>query len=269
VELLGPFLAEGRVKKVRVALKRHLDTFDDLRDTQVQLVAVGKMLAAFPAAGPFHDYLQKRETRFTRQTRKHIKRIETNRLGKLITACREDVAVWRMTAAPAEANVLLLSFVNRAFGRTKELKRQIRPSDTESIHRTRVAFKKFRYMVETLADQVLQVSAKALTAMHRYQTMMGEIQDAEVFLRIFAKFLPKGKLKLAPARRLHQELRRRRQRSIRIYLAAADQLSAFWPEAGKLPGARPDDPIGGEGSTRSPLLRPPGAASFRTRRKGR
>src|SRR5258708_2576008 len=43
VELLRPFLAQGRLNKVRRALKRHLDTFSDLRDTQVQLLSLAKL----------------------------------------------------------------------------------------------------------------------------------------------------------------------------------------------------------------------------------
>ena len=40
VELLDPFTPDGRLDKIRACLKRHLDTFDDLRDTHVQLLVV-------------------------------------------------------------------------------------------------------------------------------------------------------------------------------------------------------------------------------------
>ena len=47
IELLGAFIPERDIKKVRRALKRHLDTFDRLRDTQVQLGYVGEWRALF------------------------------------------------------------------------------------------------------------------------------------------------------------------------------------------------------------------------------
>ena len=74
IELLGAFIPEPDIKKVRRALKRHLDTFDQLRDTQVQLGYVGRMAGTFPDAheflrlaagpqGPFHpDNAQSRQT---------------------------------------------------------------------------------------------------------------------------------------------------------------------------------------------------------------
>lgn len=245
VELLGPFLSAGRARQIQAALKRYLDTFDDLRDTQVQLPAVGKLLRAFPAACRFHDYLLKREKRFTRKTRKAIKRIKTKRLGQHIAAAREQVKEWRRNTQPAAANALLSQTMQSAFSRTRELHAQIHPKDTKTIHCTRVAFKKFRYMVETLAKDLPGVDAKRLATLHHYQTLMGGVQDAQVLLQTFDKFQCKGGLEPGPARQFRAELMRRRQKLIGTYLAAADQLLNFWPGRGALAGA------GGSGAGRA------------------
>jgi hypothetical protein len=58
---------------------------------------------------------------------------------------------------------------------------------------------------------------------------MGEIQDAEMLLAALDKFLRKQEIKPQAARRFRAELMRRRQRLIRVYLKAADQLLEFWP----------------------------------------
>ena len=87
---------------------------------------------------------------------------------------------------------MLLRSVDRAFSRTRQLRARIDPRDTRTIHRTRVAFKKFRYMVEALAEYLPGGDRpSAWPAMRHYQTMMGEIQDAEVLLRTLDKFLRK------------------------------------------------------------------------------
>jgi hypothetical protein len=59
--------------------------------------------------------------------------------------------------------------------------------------------------------------------------MMGEIQDAEVLLGTLDKFLGKQDIEAAPAVRLRDELVRRRQWLIQVYLGAAEQLLKFWP----------------------------------------
>jgi CHAD domain-containing protein len=239
LELLGGFLPARRVEKARRLLKRHRDVFDDLRDTQVQLAAVGRMLRLFPAARPFQASLLEREERLVKRTRKDVKHVRTRRLGKLITGCRGQVERQLAKAGPEKALAVLLRSVDRAFRRTRQLRTRIHARDPWTIHRTRVAFKKFRYMVEALAERLPAVKRERLAAMHDYQTMMGEIQDAEVLLRTLDKFLRQQEIKPEAARRFRAELLRRCQWLIRVYLGAADQLLEFWPLSGSGAGVRP------------------------------
>jgi CHAD domain-containing protein len=136
----------------------------------------------------------------------------------------------------------LLASVDRAFARTRQRWTRIRPQDAQTIHRTRVAFKQFRYMVEALADFLPWLTNHHLAAMRHYQSMMGEIQDAEVLLRTLDKFLRKQETVPEAAGRFRGDLLRRRQRLIRVYLGAAEQLLEFWPppqsQAGLPPAPR-------------------------------
>src|SRR5262245_57147233 len=91
VELLAPFLPAAHVKKIERLLKQHLDTFDELRDTQVQLATLRGLARSFPAARSFKAYLKKKEERLTRTTRKQVKKLKTGRFGKLVETCREEV----------------------------------------------------------------------------------------------------------------------------------------------------------------------------------
>jgi CHAD domain-containing protein len=239
LELLGGFLPARRVEKAQRILKRQRDVFDDLRDTQVQLAAIGSMRRTFPALCPFYASLQEREERLTRKTCKNFTKVRTGRLGKLVAACRGEVEGQLSQCTPRKALAVLLRSVDRAFRRTGQLRARIDAGDTWTIHRTRVAFKKFRYMVEALAEHLPAVTEKRLAAMHHYQTMMGEIQDAEVLLATLDKFLLQQEIKLGPVRRFRAELLRRRQHLIRVYLKAADQLLEFWPLPNSRAGASP------------------------------
>src|ERR1019366_952545 len=91
LELLGAFIPERDVKKVRRTLKRHLDTFDQLRDTQVQLGYVGRMADTFPDACAFYDWLRDRKARFTRTTRKAVKHIKTKRLDRWLATFEKEI----------------------------------------------------------------------------------------------------------------------------------------------------------------------------------
>ncbi len=238
-KLLGPFLPAGRLRKVERALKHHLDTFDDLRDAHVQLLAVEKFRRTFPGARSFYNHLLKREDRLARKARKDIKGIRTRRLGKLIAACGEEIARQGKQPAARKANGRLLGAVDGAFARVRDLRARIDPEDVATIHRTRVAFKKFRYMIEILADHLAGTDGKLLATLHRYQTRMGVIQDVEVLAGSFDKYAEKKKLDAEDVGRFRAELLRRRQRLVGAYLKAADQVFEFWPLPGS--GGRPSD----------------------------
>ena len=225
VEVLEPFLSRAQVAEVSRCLKQHLDCFDDLRDTQVQLPVVKRLRKSFAEADRFYEWLDKREARFAKQSRKSIQQTKTKPLARLVSDCRRE-AESRKTSAPGK---LVLGAVERAFRHVNQLRARIDPANTHTIHRTRVAFKKFRYMVELLGERLRPVSGKRLKLMHGYQTLMGDIQDAEVLLLTFDKFMRKKKMDPGCARRFRAELLRRRKELVRIYLDAADQLDTFWP----------------------------------------
>lgn len=239
LELLGGFLPARRVEKAQRLLKQHLDLFDDLRDTQVQLDTLARMGRVSAAARQFRASLLKREERFTRRTRRQIRKVRTNRLGKLIAGGREEVEASLEDSSPRKARTALLRAISRAFRRARRLRSRINPRDPVTIHRTRVAFKRFRYMVEALAKCVPGVTDGRLAAMRRYQTMMGNIQDSEVLLRALDRLLRKKEVKPEAMRPFREKLLRRRQRLIRTYLTAADRLLEFWPSPDNRAGGLP------------------------------
>jgi CHAD domain-containing protein len=232
IELLGAFIPERDIQKVRRALKRHLDTFDQLRDTQVQLGYVGRMAGTFPDAHAFYDWLRKCEARFTRETRKAVKRIRTKRLSRRLAAFEKEIRRRRKQVTREQAFVMVRRAMNRAFARVAQLCLRVRADDTRTIHRTRITFKRFRYMIEALSPLLPAVTEEHRRAMRGYQCMMGDIQDMEVLLAALDKFVQKERVNAASARRLKKELVRWRQMLIQIFLNAAGRLRRFWPPPG-------------------------------------
>src|SRR5579862_1953267 len=212
LDLLEPFLAAGRLSAARDALKCQLDTFDDLRDVQVQLAAVEKLRKGDPEAGDFHRFLRKKETRLQRRTCKHAKRLHNESLADLIAACRDDAKNWLERSTSRQANVILFNELSRAFGAVTKFQKRIDPNAPRSIHRTRIAFKKFRYMVEAFAHQLSWVNERRLENMRRYQGLMGDIQDAEVHRKAYQKYGRKEKPDSRLVSRFSNRLLRQRRR---------------------------------------------------------
>jgi CHAD domain-containing protein len=228
VELLCAFIPERKLKPARRALKGHLDSFDQLRDTQVQLMNIEHLMPMFPAAKAFQEWLREREERYIRESRKAVKKIKTRRLGRRIVAFERELRRRRKETGPGRAFDRARSAIRIAFARVARICRQVDGAETETIHRTRVAFKRFRYMVEALAPLLPAVTDEHRQAMRGYQSMMGDIQDVEVMIATLEKFIKHGHSGRA-TQRLHVEFSRRRVQLIRVYLNAAGKLQLFWP----------------------------------------
>ena len=230
IDMLRFFLPEAGLKKAHPILKRHLDTFDELRDTHVQLLFVGNMRGTFPAIRSFYKILLKRERRCARRTARDITHLRTARLARLVQALEKKLRVKsKATSRRSRGLDQVVRALNRPYDGVLRRWRLIDASDTATIHRTRIAFKKFRYMVEALAPLLPGVRDQQLEAMHEYQAMMGDIQDTEVLLSSLDKFLRKGKISADLGQRFRGELLRLRQWLIAVYCHDADRLREFWP----------------------------------------
>jgi CHAD domain-containing protein len=230
LDLVVSIHPKANLRRARRALKRQLDRFGPLRDAQVELLAVDKMLATFPELRGFYTFLRRRERRLVQRLGAEIKKVKTGKVKRAIRSAIKEIDV--LLAAPEsrqEKHAEALSAVEASFNRVVERKQAVDAADSATIHRMRVAFKKFRYMVESLAPILGRGTSKRLKAMNAFQGDMGDIQDAEVLLASLMAFAHKhGPESAAALSRALEELRRHRTALIEAFLGSAERLYAFW-----------------------------------------
>jgi CHAD domain-containing protein len=230
LDLLASVYPEGRLRKARRALKRQLDKFGPLRDVQVQLLSIDKMLPTFPELQAYYDFLLKRERKLVQRLDADIKQVKTGKVQKVIRAAIAQVDV--LLDSPEmqqEKRAEAVRAVEAAFNRVVERKQGVDPTDSGTIHRMRVAFKKFRYMIESLAPMLDWVTSRRLKAMNAFQGSMGDIQDAEVLFTSATTFTRKhGAESEASLTRALDELARRRTALVDAFSGSADALYTFW-----------------------------------------
>jgi CHAD domain-containing protein len=230
LDLLASIHPKGRLRKARRALKAQLEMFGPLRDVQVQLLTVDKMLASFPELKGFYDSLVRRERKLVRRLGADVKKVKTGMVKKAIRgAIRQVEVLLDMPEMQATKRAEAIHAVEVAFNRVVERKQALDPNDSATIHRMRVAFKKFRYMVESLAPMLTRATKRQLKAMDAFQGRMGDIQDAQVLLTNVIAFARKygadSEASLAPAL---EELSHRRTALIEAFMRSADTLYTFW-----------------------------------------
>ncbi|MBI5388339.1 MAG: CHAD domain-containing protein [Verrucomicrobia bacterium] len=236
--LIAVFDKAGRVRRASRAVKAHLDTFDTLRDTQVHLLRVAPLCQRFAEARRFQDYLRKREKKCAAAAAREVQRIKTKRLERWLNELEDDLRRRRKQGEARHDFAAVIAAVDRAFAAVSRYRQEISASRPQTIHRTRIAFKRFRYMVEALATLLPGEHEEWLRAMQAYQTMMGDVQDVEVARERLERFAEKRQDPVAAVNSLKQEFERESKAAVRACLVNADRLYDFWrrlPPTGKDP----------------------------------
>ncbi|HEY5550302.1 MAG TPA: CHAD domain-containing protein [Opitutaceae bacterium] len=229
LDLLEGFIPANELKKARRPLKRHHALFRDIRDTQVQLAIVDDSIGRFVGAPAFAGWLQRKEVRVGGKARAALKRIKTKRLGQRLAAFEKKLMRCGRRMNKARASQMLRTSVVRMFDRVVDLDRKVDGKQPRTIHRVRVALKRFVYMIEALPESISGMTDHRLRAMRDYIAKLGAIQDVEVLLGGLKKFARKpGSLKVS-VDAMFMEFSRRREKLIQEYLQSRSELSRLKP----------------------------------------
>ena len=234
-DLLRALHSRGPLKKSRKVFKKRLDAFDELRDTHVQLSLFKPLWRQFPEARELDALLRRRERRLTDELRQRVRASKKARAERRLKTVEKQLRGSDDVMPREAARLAILATLREAFDRVVALRRRIRPNRTVTIHRTRVAFKRFRYMCELVRPNLPGLKAEDLDRMRDYQAMMGDLQDIDVLLAALRRAVADEEISGRAVASLRRELRGRRRELIGIYLAAADRLFEFEPNASAAP----------------------------------
>jgi CHAD domain-containing protein len=233
-ELLIP---DARIERLRRRLKRLFDACSPLRDTQVQLLALEPQLAAYPELDTLMTILRVREQDLIRSIARKAAKADTTRWRRTIRwiegTLREQFSQPLMHEA---ATTIVLGAAAQAFATALFFSERVVATKPETIHKARIAFKKFRYTLEALAPLLPHLDRDLLKAMDAYQTRMGVIQDAEVLEGVVKRFAerqpPAARRKLTS---YQTQLRRQKQDLIAAYMQGREEVYSFWKPAELIP----------------------------------
>lgn len=231
--LLESVLPGARIEKARRPLKRYLKVLGSLRDSHVQLRLLRRFEAACPEVRDFRKRLEKKERTLTRIAARKIRHFKTRKLDHSLQSLTEALADEAHNSRGQKQMVTAaLHSATKAFAEVRKLRQAIDPADPATIHKLRLGFKKFRYLVESLSPWLTGFTARDLRALGQFQRRMGLIQDLEVLAQSVAAFARKHPRRARSFPRFLKRLQQRRARALRSFLNAADQAYRFWPPPG-------------------------------------
>lgn len=220
VDLIRAVSPHPRLQKIRKAFKGQLDEFDALRDTQVMLAEISETIETLPELKPLQQILQKRERRLLREAEEIVEDLKPAGIARRLEKVRADIAG---AISSPESDGLVLQAVDEAYGTVLQRYRWINPAQPATIHRARIAFKRFRYMVEIVHPLLPGFPQANFKRMHNYQTAMGEIQDVEVFL-----FMLEDLTEADAPESVRRYYEQRHAELIAAYVEDKGEVETFW-----------------------------------------
>lgn len=175
-DLLRSIIPSNRIQKVRRELKDQLDDLDDLRDTQVLLVDVLENVHENSELKLFQEHLLKEEKHLMRLTRKLVRAREHKHLNKRV----EKIQTLMQELSKETLSMQMITAADESFARVIQAYFAMDAQNTASIHKLRIAFKRFRYTMEIVHPLLPNFPPTNFERMHDYQARMGDIQDMEV-----------------------------------------------------------------------------------------
>lgn len=226
------------VKKMRRYLRKQLDQLDSLRDTQVMLQEANGAIGSQPEIIPFRDSLQVQMDQLSRAAYKRLRRQKPSDLQPRIKKIRKRV---KRHSEDPDLEQRILRSADAAYAKTLARLDRLDAGDPSTVHRVRVAFKKFRYMTEVAQPFLSHYPGDYADKMHDYQDAMGKVHDTQVFLEHLRDFarqvqLERDKQPDLDLQAAEQAYRSRLAALMVAYFQRKDELYSFWRAA-------PDQPF--------------------------
>lgn len=224
IRLLNSVSPRPRLRKLNRAFKDQLDEFDDLRDAQVMLAEFSESAQELPQLQTLQEHLQTVEADLLKRLRKKIKKFDLDEISRRMKKTRESIE------SNSQDDLLpqILQAVDDSFLLARQRYGCIDPSQPATIHRVRIAFKSFRYMVEIVHPLLDDFPIENIKRMNDYQSSMGEIQDAEVIMQTLADFPSVASFDPEPVRRYYEH---RHMEAISAYIKDMNLIDNFWRPA--------------------------------------
>jgi CHAD domain-containing protein len=198
-ELLEP---EAMPDKPRARVKRLLSALSPLRDIEIQREALEKHELPPETRQRLAAFLRHHEQKLAKKMQKRIARFPVERtrrgVGDALAALRREES-----DSSRSAELALLGRVAERYRTFDRRRRASHDHDLHELHRTRVAFKKYRYAVELAAPFLRPTSKPRKEALKACQDELGALQDSVVILSLFSR--RKATHPLADALRAEQQ----------------------------------------------------------------
>jgi CHAD domain-containing protein len=229
--VLEPLVGRKRVRAPRRELKRVLRALGPLRDVHIELERA-KRLRGDPRIPRFREYLRGQGRELEKKAARRADRVRPAKLRASLRRIEKRLE-------GARSSPRLLDAIDTDFSMLLDERRSLDLTDVKTVHRLRVAVKKFRYDVEALRPLLRGFERRRLEQLHRLQDLLGDLHDLEVMSASYRDFTRKeGRKGVPQVLPLQKYLLERHHEELRKAVGTADRIFEFWQRWARRGAAR-------------------------------
>ena len=188
-EIMYPLLdiSKKKSKNNIKLMKQKFKMFGPLRNIHISILYIDNMKKDFPDLESFSNHLNILEKDLSKKLSKEFNKMEISDIKKISELLQKKIS--KISKTDDVYNMLLTSAIT-SFEDVVSLLEKADPDDIKSIHKVRIAFKKFRYMIEVI-DSINPVGQDFHDNMKSIQDILGNIQDLSVIELLLCDFIEK------------------------------------------------------------------------------
>jgi CHAD domain-containing protein len=219
LELVGAVSNNEEIVRVQKDLKKLLKRMGALRDLQVELENLAR-LRANGVVSDFKQNLERRKTREVKTVRMDLKSGKRRRIQESIKALRPDFETLHSGPDNIEVRRSIERLIRTRRSEFFKARRRFKPGNEETLHKMRIALKKFRYVVEAAQPVLGGWAAESARKMHDFQQLMGNSRDVEILRAYLERWAVKRGKEVAVVPVLERLTKMRARMIIRITQAS-------------------------------------------------
>jgi CHAD domain-containing protein len=227
---IGPPIGRKHVRGLERDLKKLLGSLGPLRDVQVELETIRRFKSTFSRISSFRSHLLAEENKLGRRVALQTGKLRAKRIRKGVRDIGRRLHQMNGSLrAQSKGARGLLGELDEAFSAVRKKRRALDPTDVATLHRVRVALKKFRYMVEALQPILRSFDPTHLDRLRTLQGRMGDLHDLEVLSAAFRDFMRESRSKRFPhLLPLQKKLLERHNETAEQVIESADRILDYW-----------------------------------------
>ncbi len=228
VELLQSLTPNALADSLPKKIYKRLLLFSELRDVQVLRKYFTKLTPGHPGIRRLTDTLRKRETALAKNlpriSRKPSANFITDAMITGLTALMEKIVE---TETETFIRKRMEALLDAEYSNIRRLAKKVAPHKQKTIHKTRVALKRVRYLQELCIGIVPDVTDEGVNELKTLQSCMGTAHDCDVMLDTLYSYKEEYSMKKADFAYIRQKLLNRRSDAIGETMQHIQILNAY------------------------------------------